>query len=126
MHPFRAAVEARDAAAARAALADDVVFHSPVVHRPYAGKEAVGAVLAAALEVFADFGYETELTTSDGRGHALVFGARVGDRDVQGCDFLHDDADGKVDELTVMVRPLSGALALRDAMAARLPGPGAR
>lgn len=122
MHPFRAAIEARDAAAARAALADDVVFRSPVVHRPYAGKAAVAAVLEAALQVFEDFTYESELTTPDGRGHALVFRARIGDRDVEGCDFVHDDAEGKVDQLTVMIRPLSGALALRDRMAAQLAG----
>jgi hypothetical protein len=38
---------------------------------------------------------------------------------VEGCDFLHLDADGLIDEFTVMVRPLSAAQALSEAMAAQ-------
>jgi ketosteroid isomerase-like protein len=51
VHPFRAAVEARDWDAAVALLADDVVFHSPVVFRPYEGRAMVEPVLRAAFEV---------------------------------------------------------------------------
>jgi ketosteroid isomerase-like protein len=120
MHPFRAAVEARDAEAAAAVLADDVVFHSPIVFKPYAGRSAAGAVLAAVLRVFDDFAYEGELTSEDGRDHALMFRARVDGKHIQGCDFLRHDQDGRVVQLTVMVRPLSAALALRDRMAAEL------
>lgn len=120
MHPFRAAIEARDAEAAAAVLADGVVFRSPIVYKPYAGRSAAAAVVGAALRVFEDFAYETELASQDGRDHALVFRARVGDKEVQGCDFLHHDQDGLVDQLTVMVRPLSAALALRERMAAQL------
>lgn len=120
MHPFRAAVEARDAQAAAAALADDVVFHSPIVFTPSAGRAAVAAVLAAALRVFDDFAYEAELQSADGRDHALMFRARVDGKDIQGCDFLRHDQGGRVVQLTVMVRPLSAALALRDRMAAEL------
>jgi len=120
MHPFRAAVEARDAEAATAVLAADVVFRSPIVFKPYAGRAAAGAVLAAALRVFDDFRYEVELASEDGRDHALMFRARVDGKEIQGCDFLRHDQDGRVVQLTVMVRPLSAALALRDRMAAEL------
>jgi len=120
MHPFRAAIEARDTEAAVAALADDVVFRSPVVFRPYAGKGTAAAVLTAVFHVFEDFTYEAELASEDGRDHALVFRARVGGKEIEGCDFLHHDRDGRVDQLTVMVRPLSAALSLRDRMAAQL------
>jgi hypothetical protein len=51
-----------------------------------------------------------------------VFATRVGDRDIEGCDFLHANADGLIDEFVVMVRPLSGALALADAMRAHFEG----
>ena len=125
MHPFRAAVEARDAEAAVATLDDDVVFISPIVFKPYAGKAAAAAVITAALRVFEDFAYEAELASEDGRNHALMFRARVDRKDIQGCDFLHHGEDGLVDQLTVMVRPLSAALALRDRMAAQLAAPGA-
>lgn len=50
----------------------------------------------------------------------VVFRARVGDRGLEGCDFVHVDADGLVDELFVMVRPLSGAMALAEAVRAEL------
>jgi hypothetical protein len=120
MHPFRAAVEAHDAEAAAAVLADDVVFRSPIVFKPYTGRSATGAVLAAALRVFDDFVYERELTSEDGRDHALMFRARVEGKDIQGCDFLRHDQDGRVVQLTVMVRPLTAAVALRDRMAAEL------
>ena len=122
MHPFRSAVEARDIEAAVAVLADGVVFRSPIVYKPYAGKSVTGAVLLAVSRVLEDFVYETELASEDGRDHALVFRARVGGRQLQGCDFLHHDKDGFVDQLTVMVRPLSAAMALRERMAAQLEG----
>jgi hypothetical protein len=124
VHPFRAAVEAHDIDAAVAVLTDDVVLNSPITFKPYVGKPTVGVVLAAVAETFQDFVYEAELSSADGSEHALMFRARVGDRELQGCDFLHHDSDGKVDRLTVMVRPLSAALALRDEMAARLAAAG--
>jgi hypothetical protein len=125
MHPFRAAIEARDLDAAVALLSDDVVFHSPIVFGPYAGKAATRALLAAVVTVFEDFAYEAELASDDGCEHALRFRARVDDRELEGCDFLHQGPDGRVDELTVMVRPLSAALALRDRMAALVQEGGA-
>jgi len=52
--------------------------------------------------------------------HALVFSARVGERKLDGCDFLHTNEHGLIDDMCVMVRPLSGALALAEAMKAEL------
>jgi SnoaL-like protein len=124
MNPFRAAVEARDFEGAIALLADDVVFRSPVVFRPYEGREVVGALLLAVSRVFEDFRYEREIGAEGARDHALVFKARVGEREVHGCDFLHTDDDGLIDDFTVMVRPLSGALALAEAMKAQLEAMG--
>jgi limonene-1,2-epoxide hydrolase len=120
MHPFRRAVEAQDIEAAMALLADDVQFRSPVVFKPYQGREAVAALLRAVSRVFEDFRYEREIGASDARDHALVFRARVGDREIEGCDFLHVDEQGLIDDFCVMVRPLSGSLALAEAMKAQL------
>lgn len=120
MHPFRAAIEAGDVDAALALLADDVVFRSPVVFAPYRGRIAVAPILHAVSRVFEDFRYVREIGSPDGADHVLVFQARVGDRELEGSDFLHAGADGLIDEFTVMVRPLSAALALAEAMQARL------
>jgi ketosteroid isomerase-like protein len=116
---FRLAVEARDLTAITALLADDVTFRSPVAHRPYHGRTLTAAILEAVLDVFEEFVYVREFV--DGAGEALVFEARVDGLEVTGCDFLRTDADGKVTELTVMVRPLRAAEALAQAMAARWP-----
>ncbi|RZT15956.1 SnoaL-like protein [Mycobacterium sp. BK558] len=119
MHPFRQAVEARDAAAIEALLADDVVFTSPVAFKPYAGKPITAAILRAVMRVFEDFRYIREIGDPDSRDHALVFEATVAGKLVTGCDFLHVDDDGLIDDFMVMVRPLSGATALADAMGAQ-------
>jgi hypothetical protein len=119
VHPFRAAVEAGDHEALEALLAEDVVFTSPVVFKPYPGKAITAAILRGAGRVFRDFRYEREIGGADDRDHAFVFKATVDGREVHGCDFLHFDEDGLIDEFTVMVRPLSGAQALAAAMGAQ-------
>jgi SnoaL-like domain len=116
--PFRTAVERRDLDAMAAALHPDVVFHSPVVFKPYEGREATIGLLGHVLEVFEDFRYVDELSGDE--THGLVFAARVGDRTLEGWDYLKLDADGLITELTVMVRPLSGLIALAQAMGERL------
>jgi hypothetical protein len=119
MDSFRRAAEAADSAALEALLADTVVFTSPVAHQPYPGKAITAAILRGVLRVFEDFRYERAIVSADGRDHALMFRATVGGKQLQGCDFLHLDDDGLIDELTVMVRPLSAATALAEAMAAQ-------
>jgi SnoaL-like domain len=118
VHPFRKAVEARDTDAIEAALAEDVTFTSPVAFKPYPGKPITAAILRAVLRVFEDFTYIREIANPDGRDLALVFTATVNGKQINGCDFLHLNEEGKVDDLVVMVRPLSAAQALAEAMGA--------
>jgi ketosteroid isomerase-like protein len=122
---FRAALETKDLDAAVALLADDVVFRSPVVFKPYRGSAAVKEIMAAVFEVLDGWRCVREIGAPGDSDHALVFEARVGSRQLEGCDFLHVDADDTIDEFYVMVRPLSGALALAEAMKARLEPAGA-
>ena len=117
-HPVRAAIEAGDIDALAALLSDDVVFNSPVAFHPFVGRATVAEVLANVLEVFTDFVYVDELE-GDGT-HGLVFTAGVGGRAVQGLDHLRFDDAGLVSEFTVMVRPLSGVIALAEAMGPRV------
>ena len=116
MQEFRSAIERRDLDAVVALLARDVVFRSPIVYAPYHGREQVRALLSAVDRVFEDFSYSRQIGSGGGADHAYVFRARVGDREVEGCDFVHTNDEGRIDELYVMVRPLSGAVALAEAM----------
>lgn len=119
MTAFRDAVEARNLDAVADLLADDVVFHSPVAHKAYPGKAITAAILRHVIEVFEDFHYVREL--GDAAGHALVFEAKVAGLELTGCDFLVTDAEGKITDFMVMVRPLRAAQALAEAMADRFP-----
>jgi SnoaL-like protein len=122
MHPFRKAVEERDEAAIQAMLADTVVFTSPVAFKPYVGKPITAAILRGVMRIFEDFHYVREIADSNGRDHAFVFETGIsGVRGVKitGCDFLHFNDDGLIDDFMVMVRPLSGATALSEAMGAQ-------
>lgn len=121
-HPFRTAVGRGDLDAALALLAADVVFRSPAVFKPYEGHDVVAKILRTVLGVFEDFRYTDEL---EGDGvHALIFEARVGDRTLQGMDLIRADADGRIGEFTVMVRPASGLMALGERMGPALAAAG--
>jgi hypothetical protein len=111
---FRAGVEAEDLGAMTDALAPDVVFHSPITFRPFEGKEAVSTLLGVVASTFEDFRYTDELDRDGVK--ALVFEARVGDKRVQGLDLLRFDDEGLIEDFTVMVRPLSAAMALAEAV----------
>ncbi|PYC78260.1 hypothetical protein C7C46_16630 [Streptomyces tateyamensis] len=119
MHPFRKAVEDRDEQAVADLLAPNVVFTSPVAFKPYPGKAITAAILRGVLRVFEDFTYVREIADPGGRDHAFVFTATVAGKEIHGCDFLHFDEAGLIDEFTVMVRPLSAAHALAEAMGAQ-------
>ncbi|OBG37990.1 hypothetical protein A5672_16940 [Mycobacterium alsense] len=103
-------------------LADTVVFTSPVAFKPYVGKPITAAILRGVMRVFEDFRYVREIADPGGRDHALVFETGLAGMPgvtVTGCDFLHFDDAGLIDDFMVMVRPLSGAQALAEAMGAQ-------
>lgn len=122
METFREAIEARDMDAVAAMLADDVVFRSPVAHKPYTGKAITAAILRGVAEVFEDFHYVRAIHDPDGRDHALIFEATVEGLAITGCDFLRYDDHRKIVDFMVMVRPLRAAEALARQMGARFEG----
>ncbi len=117
-HPFRLAAEAKDLEAAKATLREDVVLHSPILFRGFEGREIVTQVLTHVVATLEDFRYVDELV---GEGTVVLrFKARVGDRELEGIDFLELDEQGLVKELTVFMRPMSALTAFNEQMAARL------
>src|SRR5919202_329972 len=115
---FRAAAESKDFSAIDELFAEDVVFRSPVVFKPYEGREAVAMLLGAVVQVFEDFRYTDQVESGDSA--ALFFSARVGERELDGIDYLQFDSEGRVDRMAVYIRPMSGVHALADAMKRKL------
>jgi SnoaL-like domain len=115
---FRRAAEAKNFSAIDELFAEEVVFRSPVVYKPYEGRDAVAMLLGAVVQVFEDFRYTDQVETGDAA--ALAFSARVGERELDGIDFLHFDSEGRVDRMAVYVRPMSGVNALAEAMQRKL------
>jgi hypothetical protein len=111
---FRTAVEAGHHEGIAELLTPTIVFNSPVTFHPFRGFETVATVLKAVGEVFEDFRYVDIL---EGEETAiLVFESRVGDRELTGIDMFRVTSDGRISELTVLIRPLSGLVALAEAM----------
>ncbi len=120
---FRKAAESKDFSAIDELFTEDVSFRSPVVFKPYEGREAVAVLLGAVVQVFEDFRYTDHTETGDTA--TLAFSARVGDKELDGIDLLRFDAEGRVREMAVYVRPMSGINALAAAMAEKLEELGA-
>lgn len=101
-------------------LADDAVFHSPVVHTPQAGKAKVMVYLTAAGHVFGNgtFRYERELV--DGNEMMLEFVAEMDGITVNGVDIIRFNDEGKITDFKVMVRPLKAINKIWEMMAAQL------
>lgn len=121
---FRAAAEAKDFSRIEELFEEDVVFRSPVVYKPYEGREQLRVLLEAIVQVLEDFHYLDQVESGDSA--VLFFGARVGERELQGVDILRFGADDRILEMTVMLRPMSGLHAAADRMGELLEAAGGR
>jgi hypothetical protein len=99
-------------------LADEVVFHSPVVWTPQEGKKITMKYLTSAAEVLEDFTYHREFVSED--SVALEFTARIGQMTVKAIDIIKFNPEGQIIDFEVMARPAKGLQALAAAMAEKL------
>jgi SnoaL-like domain len=120
---FRAAVEAGDVQAAAELFSEDIVFHSPATFHPFTGRENVTRLLGLVAETFEDFRYTDELDAGEGL-HGLIFRAAIGGREIEGIDLLRVGADGRIEDFTVMLRPISGLLPFAQAMGEKVQAAG--
>jgi hypothetical protein len=98
----------------------EATFRSPMAFKPYHSAQAVTLILSTVMTVFEDFAYHRALVSEDGLSVVLEFSARVGERSLKGVDLIAFDADGKIVDFEVMVRPFNGLQALGAEMGARL------
>jgi hypothetical protein len=112
---FRSAVEAGRVTGSPELFHEDAVFRSPVVYRPYPGRDALLQVLGAAEKVLGEAGhfrYVNQLEDADARVAILEFATEVNGREVEGIDKLTFDEEGLITELKVMLRPASAMQAV--------------
>ncbi len=96
------------------------VFRSPMAYKPYEGAQMVNVILNTVIQVFENFAYHRQLVSADGQSAVLEFSATVGDRQLKGIDMVQFNAEGKIVDFEVMIRPMSGLQALGDEMGKRL------
>ncbi|HET8708125.1 MAG TPA: nuclear transport factor 2 family protein [Pseudomonadales bacterium] len=101
-------------------LHEDVCFRSPVAFTPYQGRPTVALILTQVGKVFSDFNYHRQLVADDQLSAILEFSAQVNGKQIKGIDMFKFDDEGKIIELEVMIRPLSGLMAVAEQMKARL------
>jgi hypothetical protein len=113
-------VQHRDMAALKTLLADDVVFHSPVVHTPQRGKAITAQYLTGGLQVLlnASFRYERQIIGS--HDAVLEFVAEIEGVQINGVDLIHWNDAGQITDFKVMVRPLKAVNMLHQQMGAML------
>ncbi|RJQ86485.1 MAG: nuclear transport factor 2 family protein [Desulfobacteraceae bacterium] len=117
---WHAIVASLDATGLDRILADNVVFHSPVVHTPQAGKQLTTLYLAAAFQVLNNdtFTYVREVVS--GNDAVLEFSTIIDGIVVNGVDMIRWRADGKIVDFKVMIRPLKGFQLVHQKMAEML------
>jgi hypothetical protein len=125
VHPGLAAWHAYMAAGGdpetlRAMLADDAVFHSPVVHSPQAGRDKVFAYLHAASHVLGGDNFRYLREIADGNQACLEFATELEGIHVNGVDIIRWNDAGKIQDFKVMVRPLKAINKVWEKMAAML------
>ena len=110
-------VKSRDATALSALLAEDVVFHSPVVHTPQCGKAITTLYLTGALQVLNTpaFRYEREIVGANDA--VLEFSTEVDGIHINGVDLIRWDDSGRIIDFKVMLRPLKAVNLVHQKMA---------
>ena len=113
-------VKSRNAKGLSALLADNVVFHSPVVHTPQVGKPITVQYLSAAFHVFFNdsFRYVREIVGA--RDAVLEFQVEIDGIAVNGVDMLKWNEEGEIVEFKVLIRPLKAINLIHQKMAAML------
>ena len=113
-------VSTRNVKGLDALLADDVVFHSPVVHTPQVGKAITTQYLAAAFRVFFNETFRYVREIAGPRDAVLEFQVEIDGIAVNGVDMIRWDDEGRIVEFKVMIRPLKAINLIHQQMGAML------
>lgn len=115
-------VRSRNAKGLEALLADDVIFHSPVVHSPQEGKIVTLHYLHAAFRVFMNDSFHYVRKVLGPRDAVLEFQVEIDGIQVNGVDMITWNEEGRIIAFKVMIRPLKAINLIHQKMAALLVG----
>lgn len=110
-------VRRRDATGLPTLLADDAVFHSPVLHTPQRGKALVTLYLTGALHVLGNPNFRYVREVVGAQDAVLEFETEVDGLMVNGVDMIHWNAEGLIVDFKVMLRPLKAIHLVQQKMA---------
>ncbi len=99
-------VESKNNDALDELLADDVVFHSPVVHTPQEGKAITKLYLSAATNTFSGGSFEYVREVTSGNNAVLEFVSEIDGITINGIDMIRWNDEGQIVDFKVMIRPL--------------------
>jgi hypothetical protein len=116
-------VSSRNAASLDELLADDVVFHSPVVHTPQAGRRIVTKYLTTAMDVLGNPSFRYVREVLGERDAVLEFVVEIEGIVMNGVDIIAWNADERIVEFKVMIRPLKAIQLIHRKMAEALGMP---
>ncbi len=122
-HPLKTwhrLVQTQDQGGLSALLAEDAVFHSPVVHTPQRGKKLAAAYLGAAFRVFFNPGFRYVREIVGDSDAMLEFETEIDGILINGVDIIKWNAAGQIVDFKVMLRPLKAINLIHQRMGAAL------
>ena len=113
-------VVTQDPSGLRDLLADDIVFHSPIVHTPQRGKETATRYLEAALHVFFSPSFHVVRKLFGDTDAMMEFESEIDGVIIDAVDIVTWNAARQIIEFKVLVRPLKAIGVVQQKMTARL------
>ena len=124
MHPtiksWHQLLSRRDTTGLENLLADDAVFHSPIVHTPQRGKDVTALYLSAAFQVLVNNSFHYVREVEGANDAVLEFAVVIDGVQVNGVDMIRWNAEGKITDFKVMLRPLKAINLIHQKMAEML------
>lgn len=115
---YQSAAEAKDSDRIVALMADGIRMHSPTKLKPFEGKAVVHFLFGQLMQVLEDFRFVRVETEGDNA--TFYFTCTIGGKQAEGIDSIHQNENGQIDDLRVMIRPLVALHALNEEMGRRL------
>ena len=106
MDAWHRLVDSKDIAGVDSLLAENVVFHSPLIDMPQVGKAITRQYLAAVFDIFSKHSFRYVREVVGEHDAVLEFLVEIDGVSVNGVDMIMWGDDGQIVAFKVMLRPL--------------------